>query len=256
MPRVLRLLPILGLLAVLLCAVPADATWAQLQHTCNTTCPSGTACNITVTSTGSSHLGVVDIINDLGLADTQITSVSGGGTYTHCTTCHATTGNNSTDTSYTTATTSGTTTITVNLTVSLANPNWTACYHELSSTLGTIALNSGGTPACAATQAAAPPTGCALTLSANNSVIITAFVSSTTTITGVSAPFGNSLQPNNNGSADNENTTSGTAAAWTPTTNDTGVKMAIAFQETSAGGSGGAGIGGKSGIGGKAGVGF
>jgi hypothetical protein len=239
----MRKLTLVSLLLSLSCAIaiPAHASWGFVQHVCKTNCPSGTQCIIGagdgLATTGAGHLGEVHIINDLGLNDTQITSVSGGGTYTHCASCHATLSNNSVDASYTTASASGDTTITVNLTASLANANWTACYNERSSTLGTITLNTGGTPSCAVAQSvAAAPTGCALTLSANNGVIITVFQSNTTTITGVSAPFGNSLQPNGNGSADNENTTSGSAVAWTPTTNDTGVKMAIAFEETSGGG--------------------
>jgi hypothetical protein len=58
----------------------SSKTWTLVQHPINATSCNSTSCSITVSSTGSGHLGVIWIISQNGTGS-SISSVSGGGTW-------------------------------------------------------------------------------------------------------------------------------------------------------------------------------
>src|SRR5712692_377745 len=63
----------------------AQASWSLVQHTDSSSCGTSSSCNITASNpTGSGHLLVVVMVGNNGLS---ISSVSGGGTWTHCSNC-------------------------------------------------------------------------------------------------------------------------------------------------------------------------
>lgn len=214
--------------------VPYFFTWAVVQHTCNAACASGTSCNITVTTPGVGNLGVVGMIIDNPGATSRISTVSGGGTYTNST-AGATKTQGAIDASYTTATAASGTTVTVNITPT-SGAAWRACYTEISSSTGGIALDTGATPQANNTVTSNPPTGPALTVSGANLTIVTEQLWSGT-LTGASGSYSTGVDaPNGNGWARAINISVGTAVAWTPTTNGSGGGLSIAFKENASGG--------------------
>lgn len=230
----MRKLLIAPLLLIVALASPARATWSKIQVVCNTACATGTTCGITVAATGTGNLIVVKLIGDTAGATATLSSVSGGGTYTHCSNCNKAPANGTIDASYTLASTSGATTIT--LTASASLTAWRACMEEDSSNTGSIALDTGATPSCSATIATAAPVSCATTVSGANLVIATAMLWSGT-LSGLSAPCGDFLVANGNGAGHNLNVSVGTGCSWTPTTNGSGASFSIVFKEAAAAGS-------------------
>lgn len=220
-------------LAILLCSLPSWATWTIVQSTCNAACAGGTTCGITTSATGTGHLIVVGEINDNAGKTGTISSVAGGGTYTHSTVAK-TVSAGEIDMSYTLASTSGATTITLTLTATTTG-TWRACMAEFASSTGGIALDTGATPQANNTITSAAPVSPALTVSGANLAIVTEIIWGGT-ITGASSPYNVSgSQPNGNGWAVAINIVSGTGAAWTPTTVNTGGAAAIAFKENAGG---------------------
>jgi hypothetical protein len=221
-------------IAILLCALPSWATWSIVQTKCNAACAGGTTCGITTSATGTGNLIVVGSIVDFTGATQSISSVSGGGTYTHSTVARAVTGGEI-DMSYTLASTAGATTITLTLSASTVSNQWRACMAEFSSSTGGIALDTGATPQASNSIASAAPVSPALTVSGANLAVVSEILWGGT-ITGASSPYNVSgLQPNGNGFAVAINIVSGSGAAWTPTTVNTGGAAAIAFKENAGG---------------------
>lgn len=172
------------------------------------------------------------MLNDGGGGDTTISSVSDGtSTYTHCSACHATVSSKSADEAHTFNLAGGKTTITFTLS---RLDSYQLCFIEESSSLGTWALDAGATPACASTRSTQTPTTCNLTISGTTDVVIAAQEWSGT-LTGVTT-YTDFKAQNGNGTADHLNTSSGTGAAFSPTTNGTGANFTIAFTESAAGG--------------------
>ena len=136
-------------------SLPAWATWTLTQTKQNGACPAGTnqtTCAITVTSTGAGHLIVVFVGGVFSSNGTtmSISSISGGGTYTHCASCLINSGpctvTCAADAFYTLSSTSGTTTITVTMSAKVGSGAiWQAWMIEASFTGSSIALNDGGT---------------------------------------------------------------------------------------------------------------
>lgn len=159
------------ILVLALLTSPAWATWTLVQTASivNTgACTGTTSCAITVASTGTGNLIVLAYLSATTTAVT-ISSVSGGGTYTHCTNCSifgVTTG--SLDMSYTLASVSGATTITMTLSATASVP--IGMMWEFHSTTG-FALDTSNTISDATCTACAGPS---LTLTGANDVIAAA----------------------------------------------------------------------------------
>jgi len=212
-----------------ICAVPAWASWTLVQHPNNAAC-SGTSCSVTVSATGSGHLITV-IVQPNTATNTTISSVSGGGTYTHCTNCAASNGaGGAIDASYTLSSTSGATSISATLSQS-GGASWTMEVFEYSFTNGPISLDASGNRV--QTTNVANPAGVALTLTGTNDVIVQGGWY-TTPFTAISSPYSSPADfPGGNGAAGAINTSSGTAPTWTATSGQ-GPFMAIAFKESTA----------------------
>src|SRR5579864_4239359 len=83
-------------------SLPGWASFTLVQHPSNVSCASGSAtCAVTTSATGSGNLIVVVASTGQTAAD-AISSVSGGGTYTHCSNCSVANSSGATvDASYT-----------------------------------------------------------------------------------------------------------------------------------------------------------
>ena len=128
-------------------SIGGGASFTLVQHVMVTgaACGSGTitSCTIPVAATGAGHVGVVAAMLYGGTAH-SITSVSGGGTYTHCTACTALQNSANTDISYTLNTASGATSVVVNFTGTGYN-GATVEYLELSFAGSSVAFDSSTT---------------------------------------------------------------------------------------------------------------
>jgi hypothetical protein len=232
-----RLIPILGLL---LLSCPSWATWTLTQVKDNTAC-SGTTCAVTVTSTGSGHLLVAGIASNNSTAAT-ISGVSAAAcvsAWVHCTNCSlAVSGDGNVDFSYCLNSVSGQTSITISSGTSLgAGSN--GFIWEASSSLGSIALDSGATPSGTKnnTTSATSQAGVSLTLSGNND-FIAAIAGCGSTCNGLTGTgWTNDLaNPNGDGAAHGITNGSQTGpTTWTQTSSSTLIAAAIAFQESSGG---------------------
>src|SRR5438132_5306725 len=105
-----------------LAAPSAWATISLVQHPANTSCgTSVTTCAVTVTALGINHLVVA--VGQFQDTTTTISSISGGGSWTHCSNCHGTdsTAVRGVDGSYLPVATSADTTVTVTFSASCFN---------------------------------------------------------------------------------------------------------------------------------------
>lgn len=213
------------ILILVLLGSPAWATWGLVQHKNKTTC-SGSSCAVTVTSTGSGHAIFVVVLPDTSSV-TTISSVSGGGTYTHCSNCAvAISAGLAIDISFTCSSTSGATTVTANLSQS-GGGGYVMEVIEYSYTNGCSLDTSGSRTALVALS---NPPGVSLTLTGTNDVIVQG-VNFTTSATAVSSPYSNPADfPGGDGVAGAINTASGTAPTWTATLG-TGAFAALALKE-------------------------
>jgi hypothetical protein len=221
------------LMALLLFALhPLGATWALVHSASNASCSAGTTCTVTVTSTGAGNLLVGTVL--VGNTGLTISSVSGGGTWTHCGTCqmfNATAGG--TDASYTLSSTSGATSIVFTLSASNSGGAWVAAVLEYSYTAGPISFDAASTRN--QSTASASQAGVALTLTGSNDVIVQT-ATEQSSASAISAPYTQpALFPSGDGVAGAINTASGTAPTWTATSGQAGL-MGIAFKESGGGG--------------------
>jgi hypothetical protein len=228
-----KLLPILVLLSVSC----FGGTWALVQKPCNTACPaSGTTCAVTVTSTGTGNILISTSIKDSASNTTTISSVSGGGTWTHPTGANGVDASaGSSDSAYNLSSTSGATSIT--LTMSAASATiWTACVREYSLTGATAAFDTTANrdQSTAATSFA----GATLTLTGTNDLIVQ-YGTDTGACSAISGTgYGNFGQtgntaPNGNCIGDALNVSVGTANTWT-TGSGRAALGAIAIKESGA----------------------
>lgn len=215
------LLPILFLLA----SAPCWATWGLVQHPSNTSC-SGTSCSVTTTSTGSGHAIVVVAWMGTSSAIT-ISTVTGGGTFTHCSACHvADSSGLAVDASFTCSSTSGTTSISIGLSSTVSS--WAAEIIEYSYTSG-CAIDTQGTRDQSSNSA--NPAGVTLTLTGTNDVIVQ-FINGSNSASAISGSYTNPADfPGGDGAGGAMNTTSGTAPTWTMTSGKAALG-AIALEET------------------------
>lgn len=219
-------------LIIVLLTSPAWATFALVQHPCNASCAAGTTpCTVTTSATGANNLIVVTVFLDYASASPTISSVSGGGTYTHCANCgisNTTVGRP--DASYTLASTSGATSITVTLSATTGANPWHACVREYSAT--SPVLNTGATPSGNRNQStnSLTPADVTLTMSVNNGLNIQfgTFAGTASALSG----FANCDFPSGNGICDKLNTTSGTSANWTQAPTNQASLGGISFEES------------------------
>jgi hypothetical protein len=220
--------PIKLLLALLLLAHPASATWALVSSTTSTT-NTGTTCSMTVTSTGAGHLIVV-IPTSTSTSQLSISSISGGGTYTICNSgCQdfdSTLGGGVDGIAYVLSSSSGVTAITCTLSGS-ASQTYEIEY-EFSYTTSTISKDTNSTRTD--TSGNTTFAGVTLSPSGSNDVLIQACYP-TNVATAISTYSG--TFPGGIGFGRLLNSTSGTAPTWTVNTGGRAAMGAIAFTESS-----------------------
>jgi hypothetical protein len=228
---------LLYLLPLLLCS-PCWATWTLTQVKGSSAC-SGTTCAVTVTSTGSGHLLVAGMITGNTAADaiSLVTAAACAGSWVHCSNCSiGQSGDGTSDFSYCTNSASGQTSITITIT-NTCSAGCLGFIWEASSSLGTIAIDSGATPS--GTKNDTTCTSCAgvsLTLSGNND-FIAALAPCGGTCSGLAGTGWTNDLTNPSGDGAAHGITSGTQTApatWTQTS-ATLICSAIAFQESSGG---------------------
>lgn len=226
----------IALLAGALLSLPASASFTRVQKATNGACTStSTTCSVTVSSTGSGH--AIIVMERSQAASITISSVSGGGTYTQCTTCAGsqTQAATSTDIFYTLASTSGTTSITV--TRSASGSAWACEVAEYSVTAGNTIAYDASNNVNDSTGAISQP-GVALTLGGTNDVITQAAgISSTQTINSVSSPY-TVLDPSPAATymfVESINTSSGSAPTFTLGASNRLEASALALKEVSGG---------------------
>jgi len=209
---------------------PPHHTWAAVQRAENTACTTN-PCTITVSSTGSGHLGIVVIFDYTH--HTVISSVSGGGTWVHPTgssSCNEYANSSDVDCAYTLSTTSGATSITLSFGTT-PGPYAAAEYGEWSYTASPASFDAAGVATTSSNTN--PQTAVALTLTGSNDLIVQ-FLSGTWAATAISSPYTSQANfTNGYGFAGAINTTSGSAPSWTMNNTGAGVVMgAIAFTES------------------------
>jgi hypothetical protein len=219
-----RLLTIL--LIGLSCTYAHASCNTVVQHKTSAACTT-TSCAVTVTSTGSGHILVYGYVGNL-TATATISSVSGGGTWTHCSNCSAKDSNgDQVDISYTLASTGGVTTITATLSSAPALGGGTVW--ELSCT-GVAALDTSGSNVhnTACTTCAGEP----LTLSGASDAIVQ-ITAPAGTATAVTSPYNSNQdfpQSGDFGDAGAVSQSSGSAPNWT-TSSGVNAFAAIAFND-------------------------
>jgi hypothetical protein len=224
------------LLAIVLSPSRAHATWGFVQHKENAPCSSSSStCAVTVTSTGSGHVGVILGIAGSNSTTATISSVSGGGTWTVPPSSGCSLGNSApggmVSCAYTLSTAASATSITVTWGTSSPGSYVSVDFYEFSFTASSVALDKVGTQAV--TTAAANLPGVTLTLTGTNDVIVQAGQFSASA-TACASPYNtNSAFPNGNAACYAINQSSGTAVTYT-NTSSSAVFNAIAIKEVSA----------------------
>jgi len=158
--------------ALVLFNAQAWATWSLSQTTVfnSTTCGTGAStCTIPVTSTGSGHVIFIGLTSTI--ASQTISSVSGGGTYTHPSSCAGSEAGTarSSDCAYTLSSTSGTTSIVVTRSATTIGA-WKVCAAEVQSSVGVGSIDPAfpnGT-SVSSTSATTSAVGPALNPTGNN----------------------------------------------------------------------------------------
>lgn len=221
------------ILWLLLASLPAWATFntpTQIVKNCTSAqcgTTSGTSFTINIASTGAGHALVVEFY--YLTSGVTLSSLSGGGTWVHCTGCAScTTLATCVDFYYVLSSTSGATSITA--TVSTTGNARGAIFYELPFTGSSVQFDAANT--LSSTTSGTTNTGPVLTLSGSNDAIIQGLQASAA-ISGISSPYTLELYTTNAGRASgyNLNTTSGSAVTWTTGTNITWSMNAIAFKE-------------------------
>lgn len=239
-----RLLQLALLLVGLAWCVPAHATWTLVQVKDNTACTSGTTCAVTVTSTGANNLLVAAVQNFGTISISSVTAAACSTTWTHVTNGQVfVSGVGSVDMYYCLKSNSGQTSITI--TTGGFATNGVGIIWEASSSLGTIAVDSGATPSGNVTDATCTScAGVSLTLSGNNDFTAAVAGCGGTCSAASGTGWTNDLSnPNGNGIAHGLNTTGNITApaTWTQTSGQL-VSAAIALQESSGGGGAASGV--------------
>lgn len=181
-------------------------------------------CNLTVTSTGSGHLLVIQATNQNGGAR-YLSSVTGGGTWVvpaGCEGVNASAG--AVSCAYVLSSSPGTTTFAVTTTT---NDGYEFVTYEVSYTPGPISFDTSN---ATAQSASTNPPGQALTLAGTSELIFQTIALPANGPSGISAPYTNYLNWFNGGFATSFNTSSGTAPTWTWGTSNPNEINAFAFK--------------------------
>jgi hypothetical protein len=225
-------------IAVLSFSPSAWATWTVVQHagTILGGCTqSSNTCSISVSSTGSGNVIVVGFsAGSITIpAQEKISSVSGGGTYTHPAGCagYDSVAGRFTDCAYTLSSTSGATSITVTRN-STSGVNWYISVTELSFTSGPVSVDAIGV--VDDTTAGTSQPGVGLTLGGSNDAIVQ-IINGGANETSISSPTGASYSYSNfadhAGFATAINTTTGAAPTWNSVGSLRAAGSAIAITE-------------------------
>lgn len=212
---------------------PAWATWTLVQNVISSACTTNSStCAVTVASTGSGHVIFIGLLGEI--ASMTISSVSGGGAYTHPSACAASeSGTNvrASDCAYTLASTSGTTSITVTRNSSTSSA-WHICAAEVSFTASSVSVDTGNANGNTntSTSASTSATGVTLSILGSNDVIFQ--ILSGGTPTAINESYAGVFAAAT-GSATLINTTTGTAPTWTQSSNQWAAS-AIAVAEAAA----------------------
>jgi hypothetical protein len=215
--------------------VPTHHSFTLIQHVVNHSCTGGgTSCVLAVSSTGSGHLIVIGFAAT-GANTKVITSVSGGGTYTHCTACTASISSPNSaasDISYTLNSSSGATSITVNYT-----STGTAFVEmmEYSFSGSSIALDVGNAVNNTTNTLRG---GVSLTaLTGTNDLLYQVIAAPGVSVTAISGAYTSATDfGTGNAFAVAINTATGTAPTWTFSGNAGSAGSGLAISETSSGG--------------------
>lgn len=223
-----KLIPIL----LLLCAIPAHATFTFTQAKTNNACGGTSTCAITVTSTGAGHSAVLGLMASIS---TTISSATGCST-SWTTQANTATGNSTagfTSMAYCLSLSGSSTTIT--LTSSNSTYVGVGTFLEMSSG-NSISFDVSGSNLQSCTTSCA---GTALTLTGSNDLIVTIAscggTCSAINLSYVAEPA--TPWPQGDGYAYLANTASGTAPTWTQTSSTFLTSAAIALKDASGGGS-------------------
>ena len=223
---------------LLACSIPSWATWTLVQSKQSASCTSSSnTCSFsTIVSMSAGNI----ILIGMAIANTSdtISSVSGDGTYTHCSNCHgsdsgATSG---VDMAYNLNTTGGSNVVITVTRSSSTTAGWTISEYEFSFTGTGVALDSSGSTD--KSTSAHPLVGQSLTLTGTNDAIMQVgrFSRSESAVTSGGSCSYTSPSPNNNsavGMAGAINCVdSGSPPSWTFSANTTGAVAAIAISET------------------------
>lgn len=226
------------LVAFILLARPAKASFTFIQRGQNNSCPSGLTCTVTPGSSfGAGH--ALMVARRFTATGNSIASIAAGGCNVAWVILATTLLSANGSTIQMAYCTNSTAVASIQFTATNSDgggaSSWIHVF-EYSFTAASVALNTGATPAGTRNQsvAAANPGGVALTLSANNAVIVQ-MATWGTALTAINLSYGNATFPNGDGSADLENTTSGSQPTWTGTSS-TGNFAAFSLEETPAGG--------------------
>lgn len=220
---------VIGLFGAMLCAAPADATWALVQHP-NNLCTGASTCAVTLTqNTGSGNLLVISVSGGASATRT-ISSISAGGTFVHCSNCSANAAGNIVDQGWVLSSTGGVSSITVTLS---GSATFFAEIDEYSTSSGpAIADTSGSGTEATCTSCA----GKALALGGSNDVIVQV-ISPNGSASNITAPYSNPNDASASSTAGALNQSAGTAPTWT-TTSGVAAVAAVAFKETPSAGVG------------------
>lgn len=157
----------LQILALLLLSSPCWATFTVVQSRDNAACSSTASCTVTITTTAG-HVLVAALVADVNI---QITSVTNGGTWTHCSNCaNGSAATGYVDMAYTLASSSATSII-INHTA-LSN-NSIALVWEYSYSASSVAFDASGNSLIPSTSPCTSCAGTALTLSGTSDAIST-----------------------------------------------------------------------------------
>jgi hypothetical protein len=203
-------------------------TFTLVQHVLGAACTGGTnACSITVSATGTGHVGILNA-TDVNGASLTILSVSGGGTWTApagCVLNSASVG--TTMCAYNTNLSSGATTITVTWSSTSTSANDKLAYYEYSYSGSSVSFDNAGTVSRTATLT---PTGVTPSLTGSNDVIVQGIAMANGVVSSQTV-YGNGLYATNfQGTADLENTTSTTPPVWTSGTSAVSLGFYIALK--------------------------
>jgi hypothetical protein len=229
---------ILQLAALLFLASPAWATFtvAQLVDSGSSCSTSSNTCALTISSSGSGHLGIITWMTG---TSTVVSSIAGAGTWTTPAGCQIYTAATGTvGCSYTLSTTSGSTSVTI--TWSGSSPGFPThfTYYEYSFSGSSIALDSGasGGLGTASDLASSSPVGVALTLAGSNDAIFQGIVTASGTASAISGgyTFDTTASQAGQGAGHIINTASGAAPSWTVSVSSVSRLEAIAISEATA----------------------